>query len=100
MRSTTPCSEVLEQRVVLVADPSLTARAARVTVRAGGQTLREHAGPVKGDPSLPMDASDVIDKAVRYMTSVIGEAEAAAVVRAVLETPLACPLDLRFGPAP
>jgi 2-methylcitrate dehydratase PrpD len=89
-----PAQRRLEAMVILAADPTIEGRAARVTVRAGGQNFSASAGPVKGDPSLPMRAEDVIEKAMQFMTPVIGEAAAAGVVRAVRETPL----DRPFGP--
>jgi 2-methylcitrate dehydratase PrpD len=80
----------LEALVQVEVDEALTTagkRGATLIVEAGGQTLEQQVGAIKGDPELPLTAEDVRAKFMRYASGCVSAASAARFVDQLLQGP-------------
>lgn len=80
----------LEALVQVEVDEALTAagrRGASLMVEAGGRTLEQQVGAIKGDPELPLTGQDVRDKFMRYSSGCVSADSAARFADQVLQGP-------------
>jgi 2-methylcitrate dehydratase PrpD len=82
-----PRIRALESRIEIVEDPSYTAaarRAAHLTLEMSDGTLSARAEPVLGDPESPMSETEAVAKFRAFAGTSLGDAQAKALVEAVL----------------
>jgi 2-methylcitrate dehydratase PrpD len=89
-----PMQRRLEGLAVVVPDPAMQRRGARVTLEIGEERHSAIAETILGDPSRPMTRPDVLEKALRFMGPVLGGARASAMAAAICDGSLSEPFRL------